>query len=44
MGARFTLVIGDTEVAAGTAQLKNMGTGDQQEVTLTEVAAVIAKG
>jgi histidyl-tRNA synthetase len=44
MGARFTLVIGDTEVAAGTAQLKNMDTGDQQEVTLVDVAAVIAKG
>ena len=44
MGAKFTLVIGDTEVAAGTAQLKNMGNGEQQEATLGDVAAVIAKG
>ena len=44
MGARFTLVIGDDEVKAGTTQLKNMETGEQQAVALAEVAAVIAKG
>jgi histidyl-tRNA synthetase len=42
--ARFTLVLGDTEVEAGTAQLKDMSTGEQSEVLLSEVAGAITKG
>ena len=29
IGARYTMVIGDDELAAGTANLKNMQTGEQ---------------
>ena len=31
LGARFTLIIGDNEMAAGRYALKNMATGEQQE-------------
>ncbi len=44
LDARYTLVIGDDEVAAGTAQLKDMATGEQRQVPLAEAAGVIAKG
>jgi histidyl-tRNA synthetase len=44
LGARYTLVIGDDEVEAGTAQLKDMATGEQWQVPLAETAGVIAKG
>ena len=31
LGARFTLIVGDDEIAAGRYALKNMATGEQQE-------------
>lgn len=34
IGAAFTVVLGDSELSAGKAQLKNMQTGEQVEVTL----------
>ena len=34
LGAQYTLILGDTELAAGKAQLKNMATGEQTEVDL----------
>ena len=34
IGAEYTLIIGDSEVEAGRAQLRNMQTGEQSEVAL----------
>ena len=34
IGAKYTLIIGDSEIDAGTAQLKNMTDGSQTEVQL----------
>jgi len=42
LGARFTLILGDNEIAAGRYALKNMATGEQQEVTRGEIAARIS--
>lgn len=39
--ARFALVVGDDEVIAGTAQLKDMATGEQREVLLGKAAEEI---
>jgi histidyl-tRNA synthetase len=41
LGARFTLIVGDNEIAAGRYALKNMSTGDQRELTLEEIPAAI---
>jgi len=41
-GARFTLIIGDNEMIAGRYALKNMSTGDQQNLTRDEILAVLA--
>jgi len=40
-GARFALVLGDRDLATGTAQLKNLATGEQHAVDL-DTAAVVA--
>ena len=42
MGARFTLIVGDNEMAAGRYALKNMTTGEQKELTRDEIAAALA--
>ena len=34
IGAAFTLVLGDEELAAGTAKIKNMKTGEQKSISL----------
>ncbi|MCY4625742.1 MAG: His/Gly/Thr/Pro-type tRNA ligase C-terminal domain-containing protein, partial [Chloroflexi bacterium] len=41
LGARYTLVLGDAEVAAGTVQVKAMDSGEQRETPLTEAALLI---
>jgi histidyl-tRNA synthetase len=41
MGARFTLIVGEDELAAGRYKLKNMATGEQQDLTLDEIAAAL---
>jgi histidyl-tRNA synthetase len=33
-GAKYTLIIGDSEIDLGKAQLRNMQTGEQTEVEL----------
>ena len=38
MGARFTLIVGDNEIAAGRYALKNMATGEQEKVARDEIA------
>jgi histidyl-tRNA synthetase len=41
-GARFTLIIGDDEIAAGRYTFKNMASGDQQKLTRDEILAALA--
>ena len=36
IGARYTMVLGDSEIETGKANLKNMATGEQTEVTIGE--------
>ncbi|MBZ5578359.1 MAG: histidine--tRNA ligase [Acidobacteriia bacterium] len=42
LGARFTLIVGEDELAAGRYKLKNMSTGAQQDLTRDELAATLA--
>jgi histidyl-tRNA synthetase len=39
IGARAAVILGETEVARGMAQVKDLGTGAQQEVALAELPA-----
>ena len=41
--AKFTLIIGEEEMAKGKAQLRNMGEGSQQEVNLKEIESSLAE-
>jgi histidyl-tRNA synthetase len=41
MGARFTLIIGDNEIAAGTYLLKDMASGEQESLSRDQLAARI---
>jgi histidyl-tRNA synthetase len=41
LGARFTLIVGENEMAAGRYALKNMATGEQQELTREELSAAL---
>ena len=38
IGARFVLLVGDNEMAAGRYALKNMSTGEQEQLTRDEIA------
>jgi histidyl-tRNA synthetase len=40
-GARFTLIVGDDEIAAGTYQLKNMESGEQRQVSRGDIAGLV---
>jgi histidyl-tRNA synthetase len=40
VSARFALIVGDNELAAGRYALKNMTTGEQRDVTVDEIAAL----
>jgi len=42
-GARFSIVLGDAEIASGTAELKEMSTGKVSSVTLSTLASELAK-
>lgn len=42
IGAKFTLILGDNEIDGGKAQLKNMQTGEQTEVTLSDIDGILA--
>jgi histidyl-tRNA synthetase len=44
LAARFTLIVGDNELARGRYALKNMTTGEQREVTAGEIAALCGAG
>lgn len=43
IGARFTMVLGDTEIAEGRATLKNMETGETRAVALDTLADTLKK-
>jgi histidyl-tRNA synthetase len=40
-GAGFVIVIGETELASGKVALKEMATGEQQEMAFEEIAQTI---
>ena len=40
LGARYALIVGDDEIAAGTYTLKNMATGEQESVAPRRTATV----
>jgi histidyl-tRNA synthetase len=42
LGARYTLIVGDNEMAAGRYALKDMSTGEQVDLTQDEIAAKLA--
>ncbi len=41
MGARYSVVLGDTEIEEGKAKLKNMTTGEAVEIELSQIAKYI---
>ncbi len=43
LGARFTMIIGDNELAARTANLKNMTTGETAAVGLDDIEGLLAR-
>ena len=42
MGARFTLILGDDEIAAGVYSLKNMTSGEQKQVRREEIVSYLS--
>ena len=42
IGARAAVIIGEAELARGVAQVKDLGSGEQQEVALTELVGKLA--
>jgi histidyl-tRNA synthetase len=40
-GARFTLILGDNELATGKANLKNMNNSEQTEVDIHNIPALL---
>jgi histidyl-tRNA synthetase len=42
-GARFTLLLGEDELAAGSAALKNMSTGEQEKLSLADIEAELKR-
>ena len=42
LAARYTLIVGDNEMASGRYALKNMSTGEQLDLTQDEIAAKLA--
>ena len=41
INAQNTLIIGDGEIESGKAQLRNMGNGEQSEISLTDINELI---
>ncbi len=44
IGARYTVVIGDDEIANGKVNVKNMATGEQKEADISRLKEVICNG
>ena len=38
IGAKYTMVLGDDEIASGKAKIKNMDSGEAAEMELSEIA------
>ena len=38
LGARYALILGDNEIASGRYALKNMASGEQQQIAREEIA------
>ena len=38
IGAKYTMVLGDDEIASGKAKIKNMDSGENAEMELSEIA------
>ena len=43
IGARFTVIVGDDELASGKLQLKDMASGEQRQLERTELADAIRR-
>ena len=43
IGARYALIIGDEELASGSAQLKDLGSGEQKSVSLDLIGQALAQ-
>ena len=43
-GARYAVIVGDRDLEAGVAQVKDLGSGEQQSVPLDNVVATVAQG
>ena len=43
IGARYTLIIGDSELESGKAQLKEMASSTQQEIEIDSICHIICK-
>ena len=43
LGARYTLIIGDSELESGRAQLKDMANSTQTEIEIDNVVDIICK-
>lgn len=41
-GSRFTLILGDSELERGSAVMKNMKTGEQREVSLSDPSEILS--
>ena len=41
LGAAFVVILGDKELAAGTAVVRRMATGEQESIPLNELAAAL---
>jgi len=42
LGARYTLILGEDEIAAGRYALKNMSSGEQKSVSRDEISAELS--
>ena len=43
IGAEYTLIIGDSELESGKAQLKNMKKSEQREIEIDNIYSVLAE-
>ena len=42
IGAKYTLILGDSELESGKAQLKNMAESSQEEIEINDICDIIA--
>jgi histidyl-tRNA synthetase len=41
IGAKYTLILGDSELESGKAQLKNMAESSQEEIEINNICEII---